>query len=182
MFFTSILNSGIGTNSVLSCILCSPTNVSGPQHSLEWSLTCHPTPAHGYQRKVITAELWRRMKELRGMTAAKFLLHTKALLLQAHVPRWAGSFCFVCLDIDFCTCTRAFLCLGGVNQSQVTQQPGLGFALFVALIKPSLMREPVMWLFKRAIKRVIQQISLWNPKGVINRHNEISWTLSRTQL
>lgn len=34
MFFTSILNSGIGTNSVLSCILCSPTNVSGPQHSL----------------------------------------------------------------------------------------------------------------------------------------------------
>lgn len=154
----------------------------GPQHSLGSDLSPLIPP-----QSMNIREKWflQRMKELRAVTAAKFSLHTptKGLLLQAHVPGWAGSFCGHCLPWHwFCTCTRALLHVCAVNQSQLTQQPGLGFALFVALIKPSLMREPVVWLIKRAIKRVRQQSSLSNPKGVINRHNEISWTLSRAQL
>lgn len=156
MFFKSFLNSCIGTNSVLSCILCSPINVSGAvwasAFTCEWSPTSHPTPVHEYQRKVITAELWR-MKELRGMTAAKFSLHTPSqgfvVVGSCSLLSWKLLWTLFAMALIFAFVQElSFTCV--VLTRARWQQPGLGFALFVALIKPSLMREPVT--FKRAIK------------------------------
>lgn len=68
-------------------------------------------------------------------------------------PELETSVDIVCHDIDSTLLQElSFTCVVLTTEPGDTRARPQGFALFVALIKPSLMREPVTWLFKRAIK------------------------------